>query len=167
MSIILNPKLISALETGKPAITAKLQAVAKSTSNGFFEIDTSQLPQLITDGWLPNQSPFAPPQTLTPEQLEALDGPGPGTELSKLIEKMIGATAFAGCGCTNHIAQMNAWGVDGCKANISMIVGWLKVEFSKMAPGLEFPVEEATALVEQAIENSEKSLGSEPDSNAP
>lgn len=40
------------------------------------------------------------------------------------------------CGCVNRIAQMNAWGLAGCKRNFETIVGWLKDEARKNYPTL-------------------------------
>lgn len=49
---------------------------------------------------------------------------GPGTELKKLFSEL-GIRDFVGCGCEKHAAQMNAWGVDGCRANFDTIHGWI------------------------------------------
>jgi hypothetical protein len=49
---------------------------------------------------------------------------GPGTELKKLLAEL-GIKDFAGCSCEKHAAQMNAWGVEGCRENFETIRGWL------------------------------------------
>lgn len=49
---------------------------------------------------------------------------GPGTELKKLLAEL-GITNFAGCSCDAKAAQMDEWGVEGCRANFETIRGWL------------------------------------------
>lgn len=50
---------------------------------------------------------------------------GPGAEL-KAILSGLGINPGATCDCNAKSAQMNIWGVEGCKANRNTIVGWLK-----------------------------------------
>lgn len=59
-----------------------------------------------------------------PIMLWAPDG-GPGAEL-KAILSGLGINPGATCDCNSKAAQMNLWGVEGCKANRNTIVGWLK-----------------------------------------
>lgn len=49
---------------------------------------------------------------------------GPGAELTKLLAEL-GLKGFKGCNCNGHAAQMNRWGVDGCRENFATIRGWL------------------------------------------
>src|SRR5262245_6680431 len=49
--------------------------------------------------------------------------PGPGTEL-RVIREQLGL-AFVGCKCEEHAAQMNRWGVAGCREHRIEIAGWL------------------------------------------
>jgi hypothetical protein len=50
---------------------------------------------------------------------------GPGTELTAILASL-GITAAVGCDCKEKAAQMNRWGVDGCRKHFWEIVGWLK-----------------------------------------
>lgn len=45
-------------------------------------------------------------------------------ELKKLLTEL-GVTNFKGCGCNDKAAQMNRWGVDGCRENFDTIRGWI------------------------------------------
>ena len=49
---------------------------------------------------------------------------GPGTELKKLLAEL-GITNFAGCSCDAKAAQMDAWGVEGCRSNFETIRSWI------------------------------------------
>lgn len=49
---------------------------------------------------------------------------GPGSELKKLLAEM-GVTNFTGCNCDAKAAQMNRWGVDGCRDRLDQIRGWI------------------------------------------
>jgi hypothetical protein len=57
---------------------------------------------------------------------------GPGTELSKLLNKM-GYRPNSTCKCWKHKRTMNEWGPDKCKDNIDTIVEWLKNEAKKQS----------------------------------
>jgi hypothetical protein len=48
---------------------------------------------------------------------------GPGAELKKLLAWF--AEPSTACECGDHAAQMNAWGVEGCRANLETITDWL------------------------------------------
>lgn len=50
---------------------------------------------------------------------------GPGTEL-KAILASLGIQPSSNCDCNGKAAQMNLWGVAGCKANRETIIGWMK-----------------------------------------
>lgn len=55
---------------------------------------------------------------------------GPGTELMNLLASM-GITARLECGCKNKAAQMDEWGVEGCRQRRSEITNWLREEAAK------------------------------------
>lgn len=57
---------------------------------------------------------------------------GPGTELMRLLAN-IGVTARLGCSCKQKAAQMDEWGIDGCRARRSDIANWLREEASKQS----------------------------------
>jgi hypothetical protein len=78
---------------------------------------------------------------------------GPGTELKKLLAT-VGITASPTCSCNARAAEMNARGVDWCKANIDTIVGWLREEAAKR--GLPFLDAAGRLLVRRAIRNARK-----------
>jgi|SRR5579884_3095117 len=50
---------------------------------------------------------------------------GPGTELTKLLDSL-GIKKAVGCQCGAKAAEMNAWGVAGCKERRDEIAGWLR-----------------------------------------
>jgi hypothetical protein len=49
---------------------------------------------------------------------------GPGTELKKLLAEL-GITSFKGCDCESKAAQMNRWGVEGCRERFYTLRGWI------------------------------------------
>jgi hypothetical protein len=56
------------------------------------------------------------------------DGPhvaGPGKFLHAAIKRWFGEEYTLQCGCENRLAQMDAWGPEGCRRNIGTIVDWL------------------------------------------
>lgn len=52
---------------------------------------------------------------------------GPGTRLEALLA-FFGIKPVAGCKCRKHANAMNDGGPDWCAQNISMIVGWMRME---------------------------------------
>lgn len=50
---------------------------------------------------------------------------GPGDHLHDIILKTFGEKATRQCGCEDRIAQMNGWGVQGCRRHIKTIINWL------------------------------------------
>lgn len=60
---------------------------------------------------------------------------GPGTELKTLLAS-IGLTP-QGCRCETRVAQMNQWGIEGCRqpANREAIINWLRTEEKKRGWG--------------------------------
>jgi predicted Fe-S protein YdhL (DUF1289 family) len=55
---------------------------------------------------------------------------GPGGYLRDLLHAK-GYTAVSGCGCNSKAAQMDEWGVDGCRRHIDEIVDWLAAAAKK------------------------------------
>ena len=50
---------------------------------------------------------------------------GPGTELMKLLRDL-GINPPKGCECKRRAAEMDAWGVEGCRQRRAEIVGWMR-----------------------------------------
>lgn len=71
-------------------------------------------------------SPADPPN---PKLLVPLEGPG--TELKAMLQQL-GFENFRGCGCDLMVAVMNAWGVEGCRANFGAIVDQLRLQQQKI-----------------------------------
>lgn len=61
----------------------------------------------------------------TPSKSDALQGDGPGTELSVMLAA-IGITPPPGCACKERMKQMNGWGVLGCNEHFNEIIGWMR-----------------------------------------
>lgn len=61
---------------------------------------------------------------------------GPGTELGRLIPDWL-AKQSGGCKCSDHAAQMDAWGIDGCIENREIIIKWLLAEKSLLPFALQ------------------------------
>lgn len=61
-----------------------------------------------------------PPKNIN--KIRDMLGPGPGTELHKIIPKFL---ASEGCGCRDMAKKMNFWGPDGCDAQREHIVDHL------------------------------------------
>jgi hypothetical protein len=53
-------------------------------------------------------------------------GHGPGTELHVMLNAMGIDPPSSGCDCKARMQMMDEWSVEGCKANLHTIVGWLK-----------------------------------------
>ena len=66
-----------------------------------------------------------------PSERKNIPVTGPGAELAKLIED-IGVRPSASCQCERRAAQMNDWGVAGCRENHAVIIGWLKESFHEL-----------------------------------
>jgi hypothetical protein len=56
---------------------------------------------------------------------------GPGTELMALL-KSLGIHKQPGCDCKSKAKQMDAWGVDGCRAHRDEIADWLRSNQEKL-----------------------------------
>ena len=80
---------------------------------------------------------------------------GPGTELAKLAAWFAKPTGT--CKCDERIATMNRWGVERCRSNFDVIVGWLM----ESAADTELPtgvlsVVVARGMVRLAIRRAER-----------
>lgn len=78
---------------------------------------------------------------------------GPGTELKKMLAK-IGIKATPTCSCNKRAQIMDEKGVQWCKDNIEVIVGWLREEAEKRK--LPFVDMAGRLLVKRAISLAEK-----------
>ena len=83
---------------------------------------------------------------------------GPGTELEKLIPKLLSKLSGKGCGCSDYKQQMNAWGIPGCLENIGCIEKRLVRQAKKFAIPEFISSRKAKSYVSQAIENARMSV---------
>lgn len=81
--------------------------------------------------WTLTASPATPDDTPPHIADVAPRIPGPGDCLHRLILDAFGIAPEHGCGCEDWIAQMNAWGVAGCRANRQKIVDRMIAEAKK------------------------------------
>lgn len=95
---------------------------------------------------------------------------GPGRELTALFASL-DLTGKKACKCEVHALQMNRWGVEDCKENRAVIIGWLreaydtttwlerrKSELAALATGLAFKInwlDPIPSLVDEAIRRAE------------
>lgn len=90
-------------------------------------------------------------QVLTPPKLLC----GPGTELKKLVSWFVWLRDVKDCNnCYDREQQMNQWGPDECKKNITTIVEWLRESAAKHS--LPFSETLVKIIINKAIRNSEK-----------
>lgn len=80
---------------------------------------------------------------------------GPGTELKKLLHKLR-INARPGCKCNEHAVEMDSKGIDWCRQNIDIIVGWLKEEAARSK--LPFTEIGAKILIRRAIRNAARAV---------
>jgi len=93
----------------------------------------------------------APPPVSAIDPLVMSDPTGPGTFLSKMLEK-IGIKASPNCSCKARAYKMNEMGADWCEQNLDLIVGWLREEATKRKlPFVDFA---GKLLVKRAIKLS-------------
>lgn len=101
-----------------------------------------------------------------------LPGNGPGTELKKLLESL-GVNAGPTCDCRKRANDMDIMGIEGCKENREIIIGWLregqerwgwkdkmKAAAKAVQTGLAFklnPLDPFPGLVDEAIRLAEAS----------
>lgn len=106
---------------------------------------------------------------------------GPGTELTKLLASL-GVKGNVGCQCPKKAAQMNGWGIAGCKERRDEIAGWLrenaqerswlekaKATLRAVALGIAFELDMSDlfgSLVDLAIKRAEEAEAHNPDSRA-
>jgi hypothetical protein len=110
---------------------------------------------------------------------------GPGDDMHDIFAVLGHGEMCLSCG--EHAAQMNAWGIDGCRANRDVIIGWLKESAAKLtkqqqvaiylkAKQLGIPLklrDRYGSLVDEAIrraearENAEQSPREQPPQPAP
>jgi hypothetical protein len=89
---------------------------------------------------------------------------GPGSELKRLLEEM-GVMMPPDCDCSDRAAQMDAWGVEGCRANRDTIVGWLREALEKLdTSGMPAAYRSLArgmvpAIVDEAIDRAASSIG--------
>ena len=70
--------------------------------------------------------------TKNPKLRKPLDaGRGPGDYLHDAIQRWVGENPTSNCQCKSRIAQMNAWGLVGCREHLDEIVDWLLDEAIK------------------------------------
>lgn len=86
-------------------------------------------------------------ETIKPTEL----GPGPGTELKKILSWF--AVDTPSCKCTDRANLMNVWGPEGCRNNINTILDWLQEEANNR--GMPFVKAIAKQLVLLAISRAE------------
>lgn len=87
------------------------------------------------------------------EQGEPPPNEGPGTELKKLLSKL-GFAVKTTCQCNAHARDMDHRGVDWCRDNVDVIVGWLREEAEKQ--GIPFVEFAARLLIKYAIRRATK-----------
>jgi hypothetical protein len=120
-------------------------------------------------GWtlLSKDESDRPEQTIWPWP----PGFGPGTELKKILSS-VGIEPKPSCDCNGKMIQMDVWGVEECRENRDVIVGWLrdnadkwgwsgfgKAAIKSVATGLALkinPLKPYESLVDLAISNAEK-----------
>lgn len=76
---------------------------------------------------------------------------GPGTELKSLLG-LIGIKASPNCSCNARAQRMDQMGVEWCRQNVTVIVGWLQEEANKRH--LPFSKFAARKLVQTAIDRA-------------
>lgn len=119
---------------------------------------------VLTIGCVPLVAFTALPDTIVAAQT-APDPPapppeeGPGTELKALLAK-VGITSTPTCSCNARAMEMNRQGVQWCKDNEELILGWLKEEAEKR--NLPFVKFGARMLLRRAIRNAEKKASQPP-----
>lgn len=62
-----------------------------------------------------------------PPRKPYIEPSGPGTELKRILTRL-GITETGGCGCTDMLRRMNAWGVAGCREHREEIIAYLRAK---------------------------------------
>jgi hypothetical protein len=110
-----------------------------------------------------------PSASMTSDLGHLTSGTGPGSEFKQLLAEL-GIEPDASCDCELHVAQMNEWGIEGCRRHRDEIVGWLREACERLGwkeriaaaakavtSGLAFrlsPTDPIGSLVDEAIRGS-------------
>ena len=105
------------------------------------------------EAWRDIEAGRAPQQGPAKPSPQPTGGPGPGTELKRLLG-WIGIKAGANCACNRHAAEMDRRGPEWCRDNIETIVEWLRAEATRR--GLPFSGMLASRIVARAINRAER-----------
>ncbi len=103
------------------------------------------------------EKPRPKPQQQTEPAIPATRGPG--DYLHDAILRWVGEAPTEDCQCRSRIAQMNAWGPQGCREHLDEIVEWLSSEAQRRGwgtaklPGVRWAVKR---LVLSAIHKAER-----------
>lgn len=82
---------------------------------------------------------------------------GPGAELEKLLAWF--AEPSTACPCKQHAAQMNRWGVEGCRQNLETITRWLlEAAAARGWPSGKLSRFMARQLILQALKNAKRNV---------
>lgn len=77
--------------------------------------------------------------------------PGPGLHLKAMLASF-GLSETEACGCGPRVAQMERWGVAGCREHRAEIVGWLVEGAQKRGADVDAAgVAAIVAVVDEAI----------------
>lgn len=88
-------------------------------------------------------------------RLRAVLNTGPGAELEKLLAWF--AQPSTACPCKAHAAQMNRWGVEGCRKNLETITRWLlEAAAARGWPAGKLSRFMARQIILQAIKNAKR-----------
>ena len=102
----------------QPGLFVALRPFVADHPEWFVYSHTKQQYGLTVLGRLPEDRPERPVQAWPP-------GKGPGTELQKIL-KTLGINPKPSCDCNGKAAQMDHWGVAGCRENRDTIVEWMR-----------------------------------------
>lgn len=121
----------------------------------------------VTEDSLPKRKPCRIPKPPPPPPPTH----GPGKELYDIF-KQLDIPEPPGCGCKAKAAQMNVWGVAGCREHFEEIVVWLRQSYTDVgylqrataaknavASGLAFsinPFDPVPSLINEAIRRAEE-----------
>jgi predicted O-methyltransferase YrrM len=150
-------------ENNKPGLIAAIKEWVERNPDWFVSVNDRTAYGLTVLSRIPSDRPKAP-------ILMWSVGKGPGTELKKMLSDL-GINPSSSCDCNTKANQMDAWGVQGCKANRDTIIGWLRggqvkwgwmSKFSGISKavvsGLAFklnPLDPYPSLVDEAIRRAE------------
>lgn len=99
----------------------------------------------------------AQPAPAEPPPRKCEEDPGVGTNLKRLISKLLGQEASESCNCEKLCKQMNEWGPQGCLDNMKEILDHLTRE-AKARKLWWFNRKAARLVVKQAIRIERKRL---------